>query len=175
MADNNGIPGAGWAAVSGQAQVSMVKEVMLTAENDGRARQPAGRSRRVAALLVLLTVFSYFDLAFTQSQAQRLQFVEANMLAAMIADGPATRAVYKLATFGVGAAILFRCRRHWQAECATWGLALCFAGLMVWWVAYMDTVEVFLESPLAPTRHWGTALVDAGPSNIVPAALLGAR
>jgi hypothetical protein len=106
-----------------------------------------GRSFRTTLLLAAIAVLNTFDLAFTQTQMARGNFAEANVLAASAADQPAGMAVYKIALFGLGALILYRCRRHWQSEVGAWLLLACYAGLMVWWGVYLNAVEVCLSDP----------------------------
>ncbi len=92
----------------------------------------------------MLSVFNLFDLGFTQAQLARQNFAEANIVAAGFVQTPHGAAAYKVALFGFGAVILYRLRRHWLAEAGTFGLTACYAGLMVWWMAYLDAVEICL-------------------------------
>lgn len=109
-----------------------------------------GRSFRFTALLAAIFVFHAFDLALTHSQMQRGNFAEANRIAAaMMTHGPVGTAAYKAVLLGVGVFILYRLRRHWIAELGAWSLALCGAGLMIWWHAYLDMVEICLDDPVA--------------------------
>lgn len=112
-----------------------------------RTHPGGGRAFRTTLLLAALFVLNAFDLAFTHTQLARGNFAEANQLAAAVAAGPAGVAVYKAVLCGLGVFILYRFRQHWSAELAVWGLAMCYAGLMVWWVAYLDAVEVCLSDP----------------------------
>jgi hypothetical protein len=103
-------------------------------------------------LLAALAVFNAFDLAFTQAQLLRGNFAEANRLAALMAQcGPLAVSLYKFALFAFGAALLYRLRHRWECRVGLWLLTLCYAGLMVWWLAYIDAVEICFYDP-AVTR-----------------------
>lgn len=115
-----------------------------------RPAAPASRTRpfRTTLLLAAVSVLNAFDLGFTQAQLVRDDFAEANVLAApAVARGPAGALAYKTLLFGAGALILFRCRRHWQSEFGAWVLLVCYTGLMFWWVAYLDALEVCICDP----------------------------
>jgi hypothetical protein len=106
------------------------------------------RSFRLAIPLASLFVFHAFDLALTQSQLERGNFAEANVLAAgAVASGAVGAAAYKVVLFGIGAYILYRFRQHRAAETGAWVLAVCGAGLMVWWGSYLDAIEICLQDP----------------------------
>jgi hypothetical protein len=98
-------------------------------------------------LLAALSVLAGFDLAFTQSQLERGNFAELNLLAAVVACGPAGMATYKAVLFGLGATILYRYRGRWESEVGLWVLLACHLGLMVWWLAYLGAVETCLNDP----------------------------
>ena len=105
------------------------------------------RSFRAVVLLTVLTVLNVFDLAFTQSQLPRGNFAEANALASTLVAGTVGMLAYKTLLFGFGASILYRLRRRWQSEAGLWLLVGCYAGLMVWWLAYLRAAEVCLNDP----------------------------
>lgn len=90
-----------------------------------------------------------FDLAFTHSQLQRGNFVELNAFAAHTAavHGATGLTAYKLALFGSGTLVLFVLRRRRESETGAWILATCYAGLMVWWLVYLKTIEICLNDP----------------------------
>lgn len=111
------------------------------------------RSFRTVLLLSVLTVLNLFDLALTQSQLPRGNFAEANIVAASTATTPALMTLYKLVLFGTGAAILYRFRQCWQSEAGLWLLVACYSGLMVWWSAYLDVVEVCLSDAATVAPH----------------------
>jgi hypothetical protein len=100
-------------------------------------------------LLAVVAVFNVFDLAFTHSQLPRGNFAEANALASALAPGVAGMIAYKTALFGLGASILYRFRRRWESEAGLWLLATLHAGLMVWWLAYLNVAEVCISDPAA--------------------------
>jgi len=104
------------------------------------------RSFRTALLLAVLVVFNAFDLAFTHAQMIRGNFCELNTLASVAADthGVVGILAYKVLLFGVGAVILYRCRRHWESEVGAWVLVGCYGALMVWWMAYVHCAETVL-------------------------------
>jgi hypothetical protein len=107
----------------------------------------AKRAYRTAVLLTVVAVFNVFDLAFTQSQLSRGNFAEANALATALAWGAPGLLAYKALLFGLGATILYRFRRRWEAEAGLWALTACYAGLMIWWVAYLGLAEVCVSDP----------------------------
>jgi hypothetical protein len=122
---------------------------LLTLQRD----TPTDTSPRIITLLTILAALNLFDLAFTQSQLPRGNFAEANALALMLSKGsPLGMLTYKLIFFGAGAAILYRLRHHWQSEAALWLVTACYGGLMVWWVAYLRTVEICLGDPCVGQR-----------------------
>ncbi len=112
-----------------------------------RAYPTAPRSFRTLVLLAVITVFNFFDLAFTHSQFARGNFAEANLLATALAPGVAGMIAYKTVLFGLGASILYRFRRRWESEAGLWLIAVFYAGLMVWWVAYLDVAELCIGDP----------------------------
>lgn len=114
---------------------------------DIRACSVAERSFRTVLLLTVVAVFSFFDLAFTHSQLSRGNFAEANALATAVALGAAGMIAYKTVLFGVGAALLYRLRRRWESEAGLWLLATFYAGLMVWWLAYLNVAELCIGDP----------------------------
>jgi hypothetical protein len=108
---------------------------------DLRARTVVERSFRAVVLLAVIAVFNLFDLAFTQSQLPRGNFAEANPLVGALAPSAAGMTAYKTVLFGAGAALLYRLRRRWKSEAGLWLLATFYAGLMVWWLAYLNVAE----------------------------------
>jgi hypothetical protein len=116
---------------------------------------PRGKQRsfRIVLLLSVLTVLNLFDLALTQSQLPRGNFAEANFLAASTTTTPVLMTVYKLVLFGTGATILYRFRRCWQSEAGLWLLVVCYSGLMVWWSAYLDVIEICLSDAASVAPH----------------------
>lgn len=124
----------------------------LRAKSVARLSCPGGsqrRSFRTAFVLAIVCVLNMFDLAFTQTQLARGNFAELNVLAAQAAQlhGPAGVTAYKVVLFGLGALILFRCRRHWESEAGAWVLLGCYGALMIWWVVYLKTVELCISDP----------------------------
>lgn len=108
------------------------------------------RAFRTTVLLAMIFVLSGFDLAFTHTQIARGNFAEANLLAASaVAQGSAGTAAYKTVLFGLGAFILYHCRRYRASELAVWLLLVCHIGLMIWWVLYLDAVEICMNDPAA--------------------------
>lgn len=116
-----------------------------------QAHPAAARDFRTVVLLAALTVLNLFDLAFTQTQMERGNFAEANVVAAAVAGSVGGAVAYKTALFGAGAYILFCLRRRWQSEAGLWLLLACYSGLMFWWVAYLDAVERCLSDPAVTT------------------------
>lgn len=110
--------------------------------------QERARAFRLTIALAVVFVLNAFDLAFTESQRTRGNFKELNFAAvAAVEHGPLGMAAYKALLLGTGVYILFRCRRHWQAEAGAWVLATCHVGLMAWWLVYLDAVELCLHNP----------------------------
>ena len=106
------------------------------------------RSHRLVWVLAALCVLHAFDLGFTQTQVERGNFHELNQLAACVVDSPTGLVTYKSVLFGAGVFILYRTRRHWQAECGAWFLLAVSSGLMVWWVVYLKYVDICLTDPV---------------------------
>ncbi len=69
------------------------------------------------------------------------------MLAASFLDGPGSLITYKGVLFGVGAALLYHCRRRWESEAGLWLVLACHLALMACWVVYIDTLEQCLSDP----------------------------
>lgn len=108
-----------------------------------RSTPATRRSFRVIVVLAGVFVLTIFDLAYTQAQLPRGNFLEANLLAAgAVEAGAMSAAAYKVLLFGAGAYILHRFRRTAAAELGTWLLAACHVGLMVWWELYFQALEV---------------------------------
>ncbi len=116
----------------------------------GRARpctpSHAESSFPAMTLIAVLTALSAFDLAFTQSQLTRGNFAEANSLAVALAQfDPLGIATYKLVLFSAGVTLLYRLRHHRASQAGLWLLTGCYAALMVWWVTYLNTIEICLS------------------------------
>ncbi len=110
----------------------------------------AGRGREFRLTLVLAAIFTLnmFDLAFTHAQLPRGNFNEANCVAATaVAFGAAPAAAYKVVLLGTGLLLLYRCRHSWAAEAGSWALLGVHTGLMVWWIEYLNVLEVCLGDP----------------------------
>ena len=109
-------------------------------------------SFRTVTLLAVLTVLNVFDLAFTQSQLSRGNFAEANTLAVQVAQcSPLGMVGYKAVLFLFAAGILYRLRHHRASQAGLWLMTACYAGLMFWWSAYLDAVEICLSNPATMT------------------------
>lgn len=109
---------------------------------------PAGRSLRVTALLAVVFVLSTCDLALTQLQVQRGNFVELNLLAAQVLPhGLGGMAAYKAVLLGLGGSIIYHYRRRRAAEASAWLLAACHVGLLLWWQQYLALVEICANDP----------------------------
>ncbi|MEW6199726.1 MAG: DUF5658 family protein [Planctomycetota bacterium] len=106
------------------------------------------RAFRVLLLLGVVVTLALCDLAWTYFQSLRGNFLELNTLAAAaLGQGPGVMAAYKLLLLALGAGVLYRLRKHWQAEAALWFLAAFHVGLVAWWLAYLDAVETCLHDP----------------------------
>lgn len=108
-------------------------------------RQARARAFRTTVMLTAVFVINVFDLALTQSQMERGNFAEANVLAAAFVESPGGMAVYKALLFGLGALVLYRLRAHRASELAAAGLLACHIALIGWWLAYLKAVEVCLS------------------------------
>lgn len=109
---------------------------------------PASRSFRILALLGAVATINLCDLALTHAQLARGNFAELNTLAAAaLGHGPEVMAAFKLLLLGLGVGLLYRLRRHWQTEAALWLLLICHVGLVGWWLAYLEAVEMCLHDP----------------------------
>ncbi len=108
------------------------------------ARPTAATQFRTAALLAALAVFNAFDLGFTHSQMMRTNFAEANPLLSGWVTGQSASSnliMYKAAFFCVGAVVLYRFRSSEFAQASLWALTTFYAGLMVWWLLYLDAAR----------------------------------
>jgi hypothetical protein len=106
------------------------------------------RAFRLTTLFAAILVCGLFDLAFTCTQLPRGNFAEANVVAASFIDAPGPLITYKGVLFGVGAALLFRCRRRWESEAGLWLVLGCHLALMACWIVYIDTLEQCLSDPV---------------------------
>lgn len=110
--------------------------------------RPDHRPQRVLLILCVVWVFSGFDLAYTQSNLMRGNFIELNPLAAMIvqnAVGGLT--TYKFTMLTLGSAILYWLRTNWKAEAGTWVVLGVHGALMIWWACYHDAVAICVNDP----------------------------
>ncbi len=115
------------------------------------------RAFRVLLLLGVVVTLGLCDLVWTYFQSARGNFHELNTLAAAaLGRGPGVMAAYKLMLLALGAGVLYRLREHWQAEAALWLLAAFHVGLVAWWLAYLEAVEVCLHDPaiVATVAHY---------------------
>lgn len=106
------------------------------------------RTFRITTLLTVVFVLNAFDLGFTGAQLPRGNFAEANVVAAMALNwGIGGAVTYKALLLALGAWILYYHRQRRSAEIGAWILAGCHVGLMVWWLVYLDTIELVLADP----------------------------
>jgi hypothetical protein len=105
---------------------------------------PSFRTRRVAAMLLLMVVLSLLDLTATLHAMRTTGMFEANPVAAAIARGsPTALAAYKVASLVFSVTILFALRRSWQAETAAAVSVLVLIGVTLAWGQYLATVHRF--------------------------------
>ncbi|TWT44215.1 hypothetical protein RAS1_06250 [Phycisphaerae bacterium RAS1] len=110
--------------------------------------RPDHRPQRVLLILAVVWVFGCFDLAYTQSNLMRGNFIELNPLAALVAEHAAGGlATFKLTLLALGSGLLYRLRQKWSAEAGTWLLLGLHGGLMVWWSMYHDAVAICVNDP----------------------------
>lgn len=117
------------------------------------------RSRRVLILLVGIIILSIADLIITLTHLEGLGMAEANPLARFIINGtgsPVSLVSYKLLTVLVCVALLFKVRKHLQAEIAAWcalGILSCMSAM---WFTYSRNIDAATDMSLTQTasvRH----------------------
>jgi hypothetical protein len=120
-----------------------------------RLREAPARSRRIGLLLVAVLLISLADLDMTLAYATSGGMLEANPIARAVMSYGSSRilTVWKLLSVGVCVWILFRTRRRFSAEVATWA---CFAAL-VWlsfrWVTYNEQMPVIATQVMVDGDH----------------------
>jgi len=118
------------------------------------------RSTRVALMVIVIAALSLADLAMTLIHVRGIGMLEGNPLARLVMRSGSVEGVvaWKLATAGLGCAILLTMRRH---RCAELGAGVC-VGVLAWltvqWSSYNDAAHMLtpqLEDVRAdPGTHW---------------------
>ncbi len=99
------------------------------------------RGRRVMVLLGAIVILSLADLAVTLGHLQSIGMAEANPVAAYlirVTDSPWALVAFKVLTVAVCVALLYRARRHWQGEVASWLALSILVGVSVLWHYYAE-------------------------------------
>lgn len=111
-------------------------------EAAARTSDPAARTGRMVAILTAICLMSLADLYMTMAHATGAGMIEANPIARAImrAGSPSTLILWKLATVGLGVAILVRLRRSGWAEAGAWLCLVVLAWLSMRWIDYSDQV-----------------------------------
>jgi len=98
------------------------------------------RCERVAGVLLAVLILSVLDLALTLGCMMQGGMFEANPIVVHLAQStqsPAIIGLFKVSTVLVGASMLFRLRRHPQAELAAWLIAIILAAVAFQWIQYL--------------------------------------
>jgi hypothetical protein len=121
-----------------------------------RAAAPEIRGKRVAILLVAITLLSLGDLYLTLTYATSMGMYESNPLARFIMSfgSPALVATWKIGSLLLACTIFYWARRSRYAEMGVWACTLLLAWLTCHWGAYMDQVhEIDQNIALVEARH----------------------
>ena len=113
------------------------------------------RVRRVLTLLIGITVLSVADLIITMTHLTAGGMAEANPLARWVIErtgSPVSLASFKLLTVLVCVALLYKVRRHFQAELAAWCALGILACMSVMWFSYSQHLDSPMEVKLAQTE-----------------------
>ncbi len=109
-----------------------------------------GRSMRVMVLLGGVVILSLGDLLLTLAHLRSTGMMEANPIAVYLIKSTQSAWVlvaYKALTVGVCVALLYRLRRHVQAEIGAWCAVALLAFMSVNWYGYVrlldDNPELF--------------------------------
>jgi hypothetical protein len=100
----------------------------------------ARRCERVCGVLLAVVVLSVLDLALTLGCMMHSGMFEANPIVVQIArstQSPMIIGVFKISTVMIGGSVLFRLRRHAQAELAAWLIALILCAVALQWINYL--------------------------------------
>jgi hypothetical protein len=101
-----------------------------------RRTWPAGRGKRVVAMLAAVWLIGLGDLAFTILAFQTGWFFEANPIAEAYLHSPTLLALFKFALMIPATGILLIFRRQRVTELACGGLCAVYAALVVTWINY---------------------------------------
>jgi hypothetical protein len=116
---------------------------------------PHCRARRTVVLLAAVVLLSVIDLVFTINQMQTHGMAEGNPLVVHLArqtQSVVVISLYKMVTVILSVGVLFRLRRHAQAELAAWCALIILSGLSVQWVRYTGFMEA-LEPAILSQLH----------------------
>lgn len=117
------------------------------------------RPRRVVILLVGIVILSVADLIITLTHLEALGMAEANPLARFIIEhthSPLSLVSFKLLTVLVCVGLLYKVRRHLQAEIAAWCALAILACMSAMWFSYsrnMDAPSDMNLTRTASVRH----------------------
>ena len=89
----------------------------------------------VVRCLLLIGILSGFDLLCTMLASRTQQFQELNPLAKLLLMDPQSLIGFKVALTGLAALILYRYRRYYGTQVASWWICLLLTLLTVRWVA----------------------------------------
>jgi hypothetical protein len=120
----------------------------------------SGRSRRVAGLLTLASVFGAADLGLTLHAMMTTGMLEDNPLVlALVREtgSPLSLVVFKLVTMVMGVGLLYRLRRCVSAEVGAAVGAVALGAVVVLWVLYwrsFDGVDLMALRHQIRDAHW---------------------
>ncbi len=112
----------------------------------------AARTRRVSWLLAGVLLLSLTDLLVTIVHLRSVGMVEANPIAAFLirsTNSVWVLSAYKLVTVGICLSLLYRLRRHFEAEMAAWCAIAILTGVLCQWYAFSEEIDTPLELRVA--------------------------
>ena len=119
------------------------------------------RPARMTRLLALIVVLSLADLLLTLGHMSTTGMFEANPLVARLAlltESGLSIVNFKALTVLVGVSLLYRLRRHGQAEVAAWLVVLILIGLSIQWALYADQMSeigpMVVGDAVTHGAHW---------------------
>lgn len=138
---------------SSQEQVSVsVRGTVLVRRASADIAGAAARTRRVSWLLAGVLLLSLTDLLVTIVHLRSVGMVEANPIAAFLirsTNSAWVLSAYKLVTVGICLSLLYRLRRHVEAEMAAWCAIAILTGVLCQWYAFSEEIDTPLELRVA--------------------------
>ncbi len=121
-----------------------VRGAVLVRRASANIAGAAARPRRVSWLLAGVLLLSLIDLLVTIAHLRSVGMVEANPIAAFLirsTNSVWVLSAYKLVTVGICLSLLYRLRRHVEAEMAAWCAIAILTGVLCQWYAFSEEVD----------------------------------